>query len=48
MRRPALLIFAIVIVLLIAGLLAIGAFPPRPHPQPVEHALPNNRFAQPQ
>ncbi len=35
-------------VVAIVGLLALGAFPPRPRVQPVEHALPNDRFAQPQ
>ena len=48
MRRPALLIVLVVVVLAVIGLLALGAFPPRPHTQSVEHALPNDRFAQPQ
>lgn len=48
MRRPALLIVLVVVVLAVIGLLALGAFPPRPHPQPVQHALPTDRLAQPQ
>ena len=45
MRRPVLLIVSALAVLVVLGLLALGAFPPRPHTQPVEHALPNDRFA---
>jgi len=47
MRRPALLILLAVVVAALLGLLALGAFPPRPHLQPVQHTLPNDRFATP-
>jgi hypothetical protein len=33
------------VVVLVLILLGLGAFPPAPHPQPVEHVLPNDRFA---
>ncbi|HTW28568.1 MAG TPA: hypothetical protein VME92_15690 [Acetobacteraceae bacterium] len=26
------------------ALLVVGAFPPHPHPQDVQHVLPNDRF----
>ena len=34
-----------IVVLAAIGLLALGAFPPRPHLQPVQRTLPNDRFA---
>ncbi len=43
-RRPLLLIVLVVIGIVLAGLLAIGAFPPSVTPQPVERILPNERF----
>jgi hypothetical protein len=43
-RRPVTLIAAILSVLVIVGLLVIGAFPPRVSPVPVERTLPNDRF----
>ena len=45
MRRPALLIVLALAVLAVVAVLALGAFPPRPHVQTVEHALSNDRFA---
>ena len=45
MRRPLLLIALAVLALVVIGVLAMGAFPPRPRVQPVEHTLPNDRFA---
>ena len=43
-RRPILLLAAILIALVVAGLLAVGAFPPSVTPTPVERVLPNDRF----
>jgi hypothetical protein len=40
-RRPILLLAAILVVV---GLLAVGAFPPSVTPTPVERVLPNDRF----
>lgn len=43
-RRPLLLLAAILLALIAAGLLAVGAFPPSVTPKPVERTLPNDRF----
>ena len=43
-RRPILLLAAILIALVVVGLLAVGAFPPSATPTPVERVLPNDRF----
>jgi hypothetical protein len=43
-RRPILLLAAILIALVVVGLLAVGAFPPSVTPTPVERVLPNDRF----
>ena len=43
-RRPILLLAAILIALVVVGLLAVGAFPPSVDPTPVERVLPNDRF----
>ena len=43
-RRPALLLALLLLVLVGAGLLAIGAFPPNATPTTVERVLPNDRF----
>jgi hypothetical protein len=32
-------------VLITAGILALGAFPPDPHPKQIQKVLPNDRFA---
>ena len=43
-RRPILLLAAILLALVAAGLLVVGAFPPSVSPKPVERVLPNDRF----
>jgi hypothetical protein len=43
-RRPIVLLVVILMGLLAVGLLFLGAFPPSVPPQPVERALPNDRF----
>jgi hypothetical protein len=41
-------IFIVVVVLGLlamgAGIIALGAFPPEPHPQQIQKTLPNDRF----
>jgi hypothetical protein len=44
-RSPFLLILLLVLGAVAVGLLALGAFPPSVPPQPVERALPNDRFS---
>jgi hypothetical protein len=44
-RHPVLLLAGIVVVVLVLGLLAVGAFPPSVSPQPVERPIPADRFA---
>ncbi len=44
MRRIFLLVVLLGAVLLAVGVLALGAFPPQPHPQQIEKVLPNDRF----
>ena len=44
MSRIVLIVVAAVLVLLGAGALLLGAFPPAPHVQPVERVLPNDQF----
>jgi len=43
-RRPFLSIVLILLGLLAAGLLALGAFPPSVTPEPVERVVPPERF----
>ncbi len=43
-RRPVLLLVFFLIVLSVAGLLAVGAFPPAASPTTVERVLSNDRF----
>ena len=43
-RRPLLLILLLIVGLFLAGMLALGAFPPGVTQQPVERVLPNDRF----
>jgi hypothetical protein len=44
MSRFFILVFALFLVLVIAGFVVIGAFPPHARRQPVEHVLPNDKF----
>ncbi|MBV9784131.1 MAG: hypothetical protein JO264_09960 [Acidisphaera sp.] len=44
MRRTLLIVLVVGLVIAAIGLLALGAFPPQPHPQPVSKVLPNDRF----
>ena len=44
-RNPVLLLAAIVVGVLVIGLLVIGAFPPSVAPEPIERAIPAERFA---
>jgi hypothetical protein len=46
MRSVFLLVVLVGAVLLAAGLLALGAFPPDPHPTQIQKVLPNDRFTQ--
>jgi hypothetical protein len=43
-RRPAVLVAAAVLGLIVAGLLWLGAFPPDVTPSTVERPVPNDRF----
>jgi hypothetical protein len=43
-RRPVLLLAAILVGVVVAGLLVVAAFPPTVRPTPVERVLPNERF----
>ena len=43
-RSPFVLILLLVLGVVAVGLLALGAFPPGVTPQPVERAIPNERF----
>ncbi|HTR17190.1 MAG TPA: hypothetical protein VMI52_09180 [Acetobacteraceae bacterium] len=44
MIRVFLIVAGLFVFLLAAGTIYLGAFPPKPHPAPVEHVLPNDRF----
>ncbi|HEX3348125.1 MAG TPA: hypothetical protein VHS58_08500 [Acetobacteraceae bacterium] len=44
MSRLFFLVVALGIVAFAVALLGLGAFPPTPHPHPVEKVLPNDRF----
>jgi hypothetical protein len=44
MNRIFLVVVVAVVVLLGAGALLLGAFPPNPHEQPIEKTLPNDQF----
>lgn len=46
MGRILLIVVLCCAVIAAAALLALGAFPPGPHPQPVQHVVPNTRFQQ--
>jgi hypothetical protein len=44
MIRIFLVVVAAGLLLLVVGILMLGAFPPNPHPQAVEKVLPNDKF----
>lgn len=44
MIRIFLAVVVVGLLLLAAGVLVLGGFPPQPHPQPVEKTLPNDKF----
>ena len=44
LRRPVVLAAAVVLALLVAGLVWLGAFPPDVTPSTVERPVPNDRF----
>ena len=43
MNRVLLIVVAVVLVVVVGGLL-LGAFPPEPRTEQVQHVLPNDRF----
>jgi hypothetical protein len=48
MGRVFLIVVLCGAVIAAVALLALGVFPPTPHPQPVQHVVPNDRFQQSQ
>jgi len=44
MNRFFLIVVAVGLVAIAVGVLALGAFPPTPNPQPVQKVLPNDKF----
>jgi hypothetical protein len=44
MRRVALLVVLLGLVVIGVGILALGAFPPDPRTQTIQKVLPNDRF----
>ncbi|NVN32510.1 hypothetical protein HUK83_19465, partial [Endobacter medicaginis] len=46
-RRLLMIVPAVIVLLLVAGFLSLGAFPPHPHVQAVDHAVPMERLAPP-
>ncbi len=44
MSRIFLIVVAIGLVVVVAAVLVIGAFPPNPAPHPVQKVLPNDKF----
>ncbi len=44
MSRVVLAVFVLVLLVLGVAMLALGAFPPHPRTEQVEHVLPNDRF----
>ena len=45
MGRFMLLALCVVLVVVVAGALIMGAFPPSPRSEQVQHVLPNDKFA---
>ncbi len=43
MSRAFLIVLAVLVGLLVIGVVALGAFPPKIHQAPVEHVIPNER-----
>jgi hypothetical protein len=44
MSRVLLIAIAAVLLLAVVGVLMLGAFPPQPRTEQVQHVLPNDRF----
>lgn len=44
MNRIVLMVFMLAFVVLMAGMLVLGAFPPHPRLEQVQHVLPNDKF----
>ena len=45
MSRFTLYVLCLLLVVILGGVLMLGAFPPHPRTEQVEHVLPNDRFA---
>ncbi|MDT7951531.1 MAG: hypothetical protein RQ966_08500 [Acetobacteraceae bacterium] len=45
MSRILLLVLAVIVLIGVAGALLLGAFPPTPRAEQVQHVLPNDKFA---
>ena len=45
MSRVTLIVICGVLLLVVTGVLMLGAFPPHPRTEQVQHVLPNDRFA---
>jgi hypothetical protein len=45
MSRIVLAVFVLLLLLAAGGMVVLGAFPPKPRTEQVEHVLPNDRFA---
>lgn len=44
MSRIFLIVVAVGLLVIVVGVLVLGAFPPEPNPQPVQRVLPNDKF----
>ncbi len=44
MSRVLLIVIAALLLLIVVGGLMLGAFPPQPRTEQVQHVLPNDRF----
>ena len=44
MSRITLIVIAAVLLLVVGGVVMLGAFPPQPRTEQVKHVLPNDRF----
>lgn len=45
MRRVFLLVLLLGVIVLAAGIVVLGAFPPQPNVKQIQRVLPNDRFA---